>query len=319
MPTQNNTKTLHPRNPHNARYDFPALIKSHPSLESFVALNKYNDLSIDFANPQAVLALNKALLSHFYGIKNYEIPKDYLCPPIPGRADYIHYVADLLGQSNDGKIPTGAKVVALDVGMGSNCIYPIIGNSAYGWKFVGSDTDTISIQSSQALIQNNESLIGAIECRIQPNQKDIFNGIINKDDKFDLTICNPPFHKSKEEATLGSKRKIENLTKKEVITPTLNFGGQASELWCEGGEVAFIKQMIKQSVQYATNCMWFTTLVSKKENLEVINKLLKRERPFVVKTIEMKQGQKISRIIAWSFLTKKEQKQWHKNRSNSAN
>jgi len=72
--------------------------------------------------------------------------------------------------------------------------------------------------------------------------------------------------------------------------------------------------MIKQSVTYAQNCLWFTTLVSKKENLQVIYKLLKRERPFVIKTIEMKQGQKISRILAWSFLTKKEQKQWHKNR-----
>ena len=250
----------------------------------------------------------------FYGINNYEIPKDYLCPPIPGRADYIHYVADLLSQSNDGKIPTGAKVTALDVGIGSNCIYPIVGNSAYGWKFVGSDIDAVAIQSAQNLIKNNESLTGNIECRVQSNSNDIFKGVIKEEDKFDFTICNPPFHKSQKEATLGSKRKVENLTKKEVQTPTLNFGGQSSELWCHGGEVAFISKMIKQSVPYAKNCMWFTTLVSKKENLQAIFRILKRERPFVIKTIEMQQGQKISRFIAWSFLTKKEQKQWHKNR-----
>ena len=103
-------------------------------------------------------------------------------------------------------------------------------------------------------------------------------------------------------------------TKQIVKNPTLNFGGQNNELWCEGGEVAFIKKMIKQSVSNAENCLWFTTLVSKKENLQEIYKTLKRERPFVIKTIEMKQGQKISRFIAWSFLNKKAQKQWINNR-----
>lgn len=309
-----NTKTLHPRNPHNERYDFEALIKSYEVLEPFVSLNKYDDLSIDFSNPQAVLALNKALLSHFYNIKNWEIPKDYLCPPIPGRADYIHYLSDLLAGANNGKIPTGAKISALDIGVGANCIYPIIGNSAYGWSFLGTDTDKISIESANSLISKNESLEGNISCKLQTNSKDIFTGIINENDKYDFTICNPPFHKSQKEATLGSRRKVQNLTKKEVKNPTLNFGGQSGELWCDGGEVTFINKMIKQSVEVSQNCFWFTCLVSKKENLREIYKSLKRVKPFVIKTIEMKQGQKISRFIAWTFLNKKSQKQWVKDR-----
>ena len=67
--TQTNKKTLHERNFHNDRYDFKALIQSEPSLNEFVKPNKYGDLSIDFANPQAVIALNKALLSFFMGLK----------------------------------------------------------------------------------------------------------------------------------------------------------------------------------------------------------------------------------------------------------
>ena len=58
-------KTLHLRNFHNDRYDFNALIKTNPDLQEFVKPNKYGDLSIDFANPQAVISLNKALLAHF--------------------------------------------------------------------------------------------------------------------------------------------------------------------------------------------------------------------------------------------------------------
>lgn len=314
MTDKKQTKTLHPRNFHNERYDFKALIKSAPDLEQFVSLNKYDDLSIDFANPQAVLSLNKALLAHFYNIKNWEIPKDYLCPPIPGRADYIHYIADLLAWANEGKIPTGAKISALDIGIGANCIYPIIGNSVYGWKFVGSDIDEVAISCAKTFIKANESLENNVECRIQPDSNEIFKGIINENEKFDFVICNPPFHKSKKEAQTGQIRKVSNLTKTEVKEPILNFGGQSNELWCNGGEVSFIINMIKQSVLHANDCFWFTTLVSKKENLQVIYKNLKKEKPFVIKTIEMKQGQKISRFVAWTFLDKKSQKMWRKNR-----
>jgi 23S rRNA (adenine1618-N6)-methyltransferase len=96
---------LHPRNPHRFRYDFKELIKSCPKLAPFVSLNKYKSESIDFSNPEAVKILNLALLRHFYQLSYWDIPENYLCPPIPGRADYIHYIADLLASCNENKIP----------------------------------------------------------------------------------------------------------------------------------------------------------------------------------------------------------------------
>ena len=305
-------KGLHPRNLHNDRYDFPVLIKSEPRLAPYVSENIYGDLSIDFANAEAVLMLNRALLSHFYGVKKWEIPKNYLCPPIPGRADYIHYLADLLAKFNGGKVPTGEKVVGLDVGVGANCIYPIVGSSVYGWKFVGSDIDEVSIKSATSLVNNNDVLKGKIEIREQTNPDNIFTGIIGKKDRFDFTLCNPPFHRSAEEASAGTQRKNRNLTKEKRKNSALNFGGQANELWCPGGEVAFIKKMIRQSVVYGKKVFWFSTLVSKKENLPAIYKALKLLNPVEVKTIEMKQGQKMTRIVAWTFLTKKMQVEWYK-------
>ncbi|MCJ7766518.1 MAG: 23S rRNA (adenine(1618)-N(6))-methyltransferase RlmF [Thiovulaceae bacterium] len=312
--TQKNDKGLHPRNPHNERYDFLALIKSEPKLAPFVSLNKYDDLSIDFADPEAVLLLNRALLSHFYHITEWEIPKYYLCPPIPGRADYIHYIADLLAGSNGGDIPTGAKITALDIGVGANCIYPIIGHSVYGWQFVGAEIDPTAIHSAAALVDNNASLSGNIELRLQTSPDNIFSGIIRKDDRFDFTLCNPPFHSSEEEASAGTQRKIRNLTNKRSTKKRLNFGGQANELWCEGGESAFIKKMVRESVTHAKKVFWFSTLVSKKENLPAIYKALKQVHPVEVHTIEMRQGQKVSRIIAWTFLNKTMQKQWREER-----
>lgn len=305
-----NTKTLHPRNFHNNRYDFTTLIKSQDSLKEFVKPNKYGDLSIDFANSDAVIALNKALLSHFYGIKNWEIPKGYLCPPIPGRADYIHHIADLLASNNNGKIPKGKAIKGLDVGVGANCIYPIIGVSIYGWQFLGSDIEKVSIESVLNIINSNEILKENIKVKQQENPSNIFVNIINKDEKYDFTLCNPPFHKSLDEALAGNKRKVQNLTKQKSTKSALNFGGKNNELWCEGGEITFIKNMIKESLEFSKNCLWFTTLVSKKENLPFIYKALKDIKAVEVKTIEMAHGQKISRIVAWTFLSKDEQKKF---------
>jgi 23S rRNA (adenine1618-N6)-methyltransferase len=306
------TKTLHPRNLHNSNYDFDALVKSEPRLEEFVGENKYGNISIDFANPKAVLTLNKALLSHFYGIKNWELPTDYLAPPIPGRADYIHNIADLLASSNEGVIPKGSAIKGLDIGVGANCVYPIIGAVSYGWSFLASDIDKVSIKSVENIVNSNDVLSNKITSKLQKNKNNIFIDIIKKDDKFDFTISNPPFHKSAKEAAKGSKRKVQNLTKTKVNKAVLNFAGQANELWCDGGEIAFITKMINQSMKFKNNCLWFTTLVSKKENLDTIYKLLKNKNVAEYKTIHMQQGQKISRFVAWTFLTKQEQKNWRK-------
>ena len=301
MSNTNTTKTLHPRNLHNNRYDFDALIDTEPSLKEFVKPNKYGDLSIDFANAEAVLCLNKALLSHFYGVKNYTIPNGYLCPPIPGRADYIHHIADLLVSSNNGIIPKGKAVKGLDVGIGANGIYSILGACIYDWDFVGSDIEKESIQSVEHIINSNECLKEKIECKLQTNPENIFVGIINKDDFYDFTLCNPPFHKSLKDAMEGNKRKVQNLTKQKSSKNALNFGGKNNELWCKGGEIAFIKNMIKESFEFKNNVRWFTTLVSKKENLPFIYKALEDIKPIQVKTINMAQGQKITRVVAWSF------------------
>jgi 23S rRNA (adenine1618-N6)-methyltransferase len=301
---------LHPRNQHRLGYDFPKLILSCPELGKFVAKNQYDTETIDFSNPEAVKALNKALLIADYDIQNWDIPDNYLCPPIPGRADYIHYIADLLASSNNGVIPEGDTVQGLDVGIGANCIYPIIGNSVYGWSFVGTDIDEVAIQNCKKIIEANPKLIDAISLQLQIEARFIFKNIMEPEDRFAFTICNPPFHASQMEATKSTIRKINNLENTKTTKPVLNFGGQNAELWCEGGELGFITQMIYESVKYPKQCFWFTTLVSKKDNLSSIYKTLNKVNAVEVKTIDMSQGQKNSRIVAWTFLSKTQQELW---------
>jgi len=300
--SQSKTKPkLHPRNPHRKRYDFKKLIASCPELAPFVIKNDYGNESINFFDPEAIKMLNTALLKHFYDIDFWEIPPQFLCPPIPGRADYIHHIADLLSISNDGKIPTGEQVKCLDIGVGANCVYPIIGNKTYGWKFVGSDIDPKSANAANKIIDSNPSLKDKIEIRFQKNKRNTFKGIIQKGEQFDITICNPPFHTSAEEAARATNRKLKNLTDKKPTETVLNFGGKNNELWTKGGEKLFIKKMIQESKDFAKSVKWFSTLVSKKSNLNAIYDVLEKIKAKEIKTIPMGQGQKISRIIAWTF------------------
>jgi 23S rRNA (adenine1618-N6)-methyltransferase len=290
---------LHPRNKHRSNYDFVALIKSLPALLQFVVVNKYGNESIDFADPAAVKALNTALLAHFYNIDHWDIPEGYLCPPIPGRADYVHHLADFL-QKEEG-ISKGKAIKVLDIGMGANCIYPIIGHQEYGWSFVGTDIDPTAVKAAKAIVAANPDLSSHVEIRHQPNKSQIFQGVVKPGDSFTISMCNPPFHSSAEEANAGSKRKLQNLGKHKGKETTLNFGGQAAELWTEGGEITFIRNMIDESKVFSGQCKWFSSLVSKSVNLPFIYAALDRARVTYYNTIDMAQGQKISRFVVWTF------------------
>ncbi|RZK78259.1 MAG: 23S rRNA (adenine(1618)-N(6))-methyltransferase RlmF [Pedobacter sp.] len=308
--------SLHPRNKHRERYDFPELIKTDDALKPFVFKNQYDDLSVDFSDPDAVRALNKALLKHFYNINHWDIPAGYLCPPIPGRADYIHYLADLLTAGNNGVVVKGKSVKGIDVGVGANCVYPIIGHQEYGWSFLGTDIDGAAVKAAKAIVAANSDLVNAISIRQQTNKQHIFNNITKPGELYDFTMCNPPFHASAADAQAGTNRKLHNLGKhKGKSSAVLNFGGKDTELWFEGGEAAFIRNMIMESKDIAKQCLWFTTLVSKSQNLPYVNTMLSAAvEAAEIRVVEMAQGQKISRFVAWTFHSPEEQKQWANDR-----
>ena len=294
MKSINKKGELHPNNPHKDKYDFGVLTKELPQLKKYVRKNPRGEDTIDFSDTEGVILLNKALLKTFYNIDNWDIPKGFLVPPIPGRADYIHYIAELLEEKDN--------ITVLDIGTGANCIYPIIGSQSYGWNFIASDIDLKSIENAQNIIEKNDKLKNKIVLKHQKNRDNIFVGIIEKTDKFDLTMCNPPFHSSLEEAMKANERKVKNLGKdNKNIKKGLNFGGQKAELWCQGGELLFLKKMIKESAKYSSQVKWFTSLVSDKDNLKPLKKLLEKVEAKEIRILEMSQGQKISRVLAWRF------------------
>ena len=326
---------MHPKNLHKNGYPMDTLCQTYPALKSFLVRAKSGNTSIDFTSPKAVKVLNTALLHHYYRLEYWDIPDGYLCPPVPGRADYIHGIADLLKSSAQGEQSQQGKdqnVRGLDIGVGANAIYPIIGVTSYDWSFVGSDVDDVAVKSAKAISSKNSVLAHKFQVRKQLNRASIFNGVIEANERFTFTMCNPPFHKSAQEALSGTRRKTSSLTRNKQKRSgakftdnreqgfghrtsklqgknaayqgkdaNLNFAGQANELWCEGGELAFIQRMVKESVSVKDNVEWFTCLVSKSAHLKPIKTSIDYYGATQCKVVDMGQGSKLSRFIAWSF------------------
>ena len=280
-------KSFHPKNIHKSGYDFELLMKNNRDLIPFV-IEKFEKLTIDFSNPKAVKHLNKALLSSYYNITNWNFSDKNLCPPIPGRVDYIHYLADLIKGKNN--------VSVFDIGTGATCIYPILGAAIYNWNFVASDINKDSLKIAQDNIYKN-NLDNKIKLRYQEDASKILTGVIKNGEKFTLTMCNPPFYSSMSEATLVNKKKNKNLG----VNLARNFSGIKEELCYKGGEKAFLHNYLYQSSLFSNSSFWFTSLVSRKENVKSMELSSKKigVKDFI--NIPMFHGNKVTRIVCWKF------------------
>jgi len=344
----------HPRNFFKGSYDMDRLASAYPTFDQYIiqpsALlpkdKKNNNRNtkktrkrptINFSDPKAVRSLNTALLVSDYGIKpNFAdiLPEDALVPPIPGRADYVHHVADVIlsdlnnNTSSSSNIPKNIK--GMDIGTGASCIYPLIATSCHeGWKMIASEINPVSILSAREIVKTND-LDDKIDVRQQDQSENIFDGILLENESIDFAMCNPPFYSSAEEFQAENARKRRGLAKgganKNKRVPqkqqqenkdnggSNNFGGTASELWCEGGEIAFVSKIIQESSSNV-NCLWFSSLVSRKRHLEIIEKKLGFVKPKKVHRISLGAGTKQSYLLFWSFLSEKQRQQWAKERN----
>ena len=290
-------------NRHKSGYDFDILTKADPRLTPYVKTKDDGKKTIDFADPNAVKALNTALLLVHYKIKYWHFSDEFLCPAVPGRVDYLHYLDDLF-QKNKIENPS-----ILDIGTGASLIYPLLGNAVFQWKFVASDIHQKSLEQAQKIIRVNR-LEKKIVLRHQQNKASIFKGIIKPNDRFAASICNPPFYGSLEEANKATLKKISGLKKKtasieatsdKIPKINRNFSGKEHELWYPGGEKAFVHNYLYESSFYKEQIQWFSILVSNKKNIKSMQQSLEKLKATSIQNIPMQHGNKITRIIAWTF------------------
>ncbi|XP_026192361.1 uncharacterized protein LOC113147132 [Cyclospora cayetanensis] len=155
--------------------------------------------------------------------------------------------------------PRGPQVWILDVGVGANCVYPLLGVADYGWSFVGSDISEASLSVATANVVAN-GYEGRIKLQLQKERNCIFQGLLNGGDPlFAASVCNPPFYISEEAIGINPKRQK---------------AGNAHELVCEGGETAFLSAMYTESKRFASHFIWFTTLVARASTRDSMKRVL---------------------------------------------
>ena len=286
---------MHPRNRYREPYELEKLARVVPALRVHLRTTPGGRLTLDFAHPEAVRHLNRALLLTDYGLKFYDLPPGALTPAVPSRLDYVHVVADLLEATDTSSTP----IRGLDIGTGASLVYPILGVREYGWRFVGTDVNEASLRAARAIADFNPVLEGKVELRRQPEPSRIFDGVLRPGERFAFAMCNPPFYESAEAAREATERKWRKLGRQEAAGR--NFGGQGAELHTPGGEARFLKAMIRESYRYREQVGWFTTLVSQRKYLEVAEGGFRQNPPRRREVVTVDTGAKTARVLAWGY------------------
>ncbi|XP_057769276.1 uncharacterized protein LOC130989331 [Salvia miltiorrhiza] len=318
--------------------DFALLASLYPSFEPYVFYSRDGRPRIDWTDFNATRELTRVLLLHDHGV-NWWIPDGQLCPTVPNRLNYIHWIEDLLALDILPATRAESDITkGFDIGTGANCIYPLLGASVLGWKFVGSDITDIAIEWANKNVESNPHLSHLIDIRragmgdersrvgesqnhpicssegggvhlgnpeaenvgslalsvleTQSNAKDcdgppVLLVVVKDGENFDFCMCNPPFFETIEEAGMN---------------PKTSCGGTPEEMVCSGGEHTFITRIIEDSVMLKDTFRWYSSMVGRKLNLNILVSKLWKVGATVVKTTEFVQGRTSRWGLAWSFL-----------------
>ncbi|KAL6628652.1 S-adenosyl-L-methionine dependent methyltransferase [Neocallimastix sp. 'constans'] len=185
---------MHLRNKYyNNVPDFVKLANLYPSLKKYIKYNRRSHSrvgTINFKDPRACRELTYALLWCDFNIR-LEIPLDSLCPIIPGRLDYIHWIEDLIlnkkNNSNNNKddvIFTNEnntshdnildfQIKGIDIGTGASCIYPLLACRLHPkWKMEALELNERSYEYAKDNIERN-NLKSQITIRKVKNEQQI--------------------------------------------------------------------------------------------------------------------------------------------------
>ncbi|KAG0581903.1 hypothetical protein KC19_3G018700 [Ceratodon purpureus] len=172
-------RKMHPRNKYAEKPpDFTLLAGLYPEFKQYVSYGFNQKPRIDWTDFNATRELTRSLLHHDYGI-SWWIPDGQLCPAVTNRANYIHWIEDLLALSPAPWHSSGEHLVSgVDIGTGANCIYPLLGVSLHGWRFVGTDITPVALEWAKWNVESNPHVSALIEIRSA-----ILNGDTSVDDK----------------------------------------------------------------------------------------------------------------------------------------
>lgn len=326
---------MHPKNIFNPKSEgfkcatFIELAEEYPELKPFlryrfkfrknqsIATKPHRVATIDFKDPRATRAYNAVLLKKYFGL-TLELLPGSLCPAVPNRLNYIHWVEDLLGSIafSDGVDTRAPAFHGLDIGTGSSCIHPLLICRIHAsWRMSGTDINPQSIEIANRNVNTNnfierislfltKEISEAVHSNLDKGACQIFQPHFFAETRrgqvtssrfcYDFTMCNPPFY--------GDDTELARLREFKAKGP---FGGAhegtATELFTAGGELAFLTQMVKESYLYKDEVGWFTSMVGKKSTVLDLLRTLKQQEIHETTISELNQGKTLRWVVGWTF------------------
>ncbi|KAJ2234492.1 hypothetical protein IWW45_003356 [Coemansia sp. RSA 485] len=276
---------------------YKALAEKFPELTPFLVPMQSSErrpwCSIDFKDPLAVRALNRALLKVYFGL-DVTLPRDSLCPKVANRLNYLRWIKHNI--SCDFPLE---PLKGLDIGTGSSCIYPLLGARFLECcSFVATEINAESVRIAIANVAQND-LVDKIHVYQNPNRelKLPLDCADFPGRSFTFSMCNPPFYANEEERTALRESKADS--------PSLNTLAKADELYTEGGEEQFLSDMADESKILAERIVWYTTMVGRKRTLGVLKAKLASLGAKQIREGTLVQGKTSRWVLGWSFVDKR--------------
>ncbi|KAK5086457.1 hypothetical protein LTR05_003625 [Lithohypha guttulata] len=192
------------------------------------------------------------------------------------------------------------KVIGLDIGTGASSIYPLLAcRQRPEWRFLATEIDSLSRDfANQNIISNGMDrrikLLGS-----DPGSQNIIPSTqLERFDRIDILLTNPPFYTSEAE--------LQSLAKQKARPPNSACTGAPVEMICPGGEVTFVGRIVQESrlPENRVRIQWFSSMLGKLSSVTaIIDKLHEIDCTNYAVT-EFVQGQKTRRwCVAWSWTT----------------
>lgn len=276
---------MHPDNIYKTPPNFKELAINYPDFRKFVKQELSGRLKIDYSDPNAVKALTSTLLKKDFNL-DVSIDETRLIPRVPLCLNYLLWVKDLINVLKLDDVPIG-----VDIGTGNVCIYSLLA-AKMGWKMLATEVDKQNFKSaSNNVVKNN--LNNAITVKLVDNSNQIIKGVLDENKEFDFCMCNPPFfdYFEKPQNRTSRRRLIQSVASFDPI-----------EISTSGGELSFVKQLIKESSEIKHQIKIYTSLIGKKCDYLALKKELLKVSPKSFLFTEFCQGKTIRWGMAWTFL-----------------
>jgi 23S rRNA A1618 N6-methylase RlmF len=247
------------------------------------------------------IALTRALLQAQFQLQLPYLESHHLCPPVPNRFFYVHWIHSSLLTMNER---TGW---GMDIGTGATCIYPLLATRCLDCNMLATDIDAQALSLAKRNVEANQMddkihLLQVPPSHSQDPSRRPPGGPLQRglaawgrpQQRFDFVMTNPPFYDPNDNSM-------------EHVAPRAGDGRDRTAMTVSegnypGGEIGFVTELLADSLRARQSSKWFSSMLGKKTSFIKLQKLVVHMLgPAHVVATEYGPGQYTRWFLAWTL------------------